>query len=133
MNDRMLNKEVKPSFEEMSSYCGIMEKLFLDLNNFIKERFMANSEIKFPYGNNYGWCISHHKKTKLICNLFPEKDSFCVMIRKTNKEFLDVYNTVSDYAKEIIDNRYPCNNGGWIHFRVRNEKDYSDIVQILSF
>ena len=37
------------------------------------------------------------------------------MVRKTNKQFADVYDKVSDKAKEVIDNKYPCNDGGWIH------------------
>lgn len=130
--ERMLDKSNTPTYEDMLSHCGELKTLFISFNYFIKENFLTDEEIKFPYGNSYGWCISHHRKTKLICNVFPEIDAFCVMVRKTDKQFADIYNYVSDYAKEIIDNRYPCNNAGWIHFHVKNDNDYSDIVRIMT-
>lgn len=46
----------------------------------------TNQKITFPYGNHYGWAITHRKGQKLICRIFPEK--------------------------ELIDNKYPCNDGG---------------------
>lgn len=42
-----------------------------------------------------------------------------------------MYDAVSDHAKAYIDNKYPCNSGGWIHFRVLDEAGYEDIVRIL--
>lgn len=33
-----------------------------------------------------------------------------------------VYAKVSDCAKEYTDDKYPCGNGGWIHYRVKLSK-----------
>ena len=70
-------------------------------------------------------------KSTLTKYVFPEKDAFCVMVRKTNKQFSEVYDKVSELAKEVIDNKYPGNDGGWIHFRVTDEASYADIVKIM--
>ena len=55
---------------------------------------------------------SVREKKKLLCNVFPENNSFCVMARLYNTEFLSVYDQVGDYAKNLIDNKYPCAEGG---------------------
>lgn len=132
MSERMLDKSLTPQYSDLVGFCKAQGAMFDRFNEWLKTEFETVAQIKFPYGNSYGWCVSHHKKSKLICNVFPEKDAFCVMIRKTNKQFADVYDKVSDKAKEVIDNKYPCNDGGWIHFHVKNDNDYSDIVRIMT-
>ncbi|MCQ2082868.1 MAG: DUF3788 domain-containing protein [Lachnospiraceae bacterium] len=131
MFERMLDKSINPQYSDLVGFCGTQGEMFDRFNDWVRTNFETDAEIKFPYGNSYGWCVSHHKKSKLICNVFPEKDAFCVMVRKTNKQFSEVYDKVSEQAKEVIDNKYPCNDGGWIHFRVTDEASYADIVKIM--
>lgn len=80
MFERMLDKAVKPEYSELSEYCGACGELFRRFNDHVASEFATDMDIKFPYGNTYGWCASHHKKTKLICNVFAENGSFSVMI-----------------------------------------------------
>lgn len=35
-------------------------------------------------------------------------------------------------AKEYIDNKYPCNDGGWIHYRVTAEEQLADISTLIA-
>ncbi len=96
MYERMLNKNEKPTAKQMASYCGATST-------------MSNGDsmvqaIIFPYGNNYGWGISHKGKGKLICNVFSESGAFTVMIRLSDKQFSSVYEKLDEYAKEYIDN-----------------------------
>lgn len=63
--------------------------------------------------------------------MFPEKDSLTVMVRLSDSQFIAVYNKVSDYARAYINNRYPCNDSGWIHYRVFCPEQYEDIVTLL--
>lgn len=74
--------------------------------------------MRFPYGKKYGWCVTHRKGQKLICDVFAEAEAFTVMIRLLNQQFDKIYNTVQSETRQIIDNKYPCSNGGWIHYRV---------------
>jgi hypothetical protein len=132
MFERMLNKNEQPTIEQMISYCKVTSKLFKDINEWLKNECNTTQAIVFPYGNSYGWGISHKINGKLICNVFPENDSFTVMIRMTNKQFESIYNQVDIYTQGYIDNKYQCNNGGWIHYRVTNEKHFNDIKTILA-
>lgn len=57
MNERMLNKKIIPTIDEMSQYCGSTAELFTSLNEWLSFEFQTKQEIKFPYGNDYGWVL----------------------------------------------------------------------------
>ena len=131
MYERLLDKTIHLNYSDLVEFCGSQGNMFDRFNEWVKLTFTTDAGLKYPYGNSYGWCVSHHRKSKLICNVFAEKDSFCVMVRKTDKQFAAVYEQVSKQAKEVIDHKYPCGNGGWIHFRVTDEVLYNDIRIIM--
>lgn len=132
MYERMLNKQVMPSIEEMTEYCGENAELFSMLNDWIKATFGTEEKVVFPYGNSYGWGIAHRKKDKLMCNVFAEDNAFTVMVRLSEKQCKLVYEQLQKYTKEQIDNKYPCGDGGWIHYRVTCKEHLKDIQKILS-
>ena len=132
MYERMLDKQTVPTAAEMRDYCGESGELFTMLNEWLAECCGTDQKIVFPYGNHYGWGISHRKKAKLICNVFAEKDAFTVMVRLADRQFGSVYAQVQPYTKEYIDNKYPCGDGGWIHYRVTCRQHFEDIQKLLT-
>lgn len=131
MHERMLEKKVEPTIEKMTAYCGDSSELFTMLNEWLTNQYGTIQEIVFPYGNHYGWGIAHRAKKKLICNIFPENNAFSVMARLSNEQFLSVYKNVQKYTKDYIDNKYPCSDGGWVHYRVICEEHLEDIKKLL--
>ncbi len=132
MYERMLNKQEMPSVEEMTIYCGENAELFTRINEWLAETCDTVQKITFPYGNSYGWGIAHRKGKKLICNIFAENNAFTVMMRLSDQQFGAVYERMLEYTKEYIDNRYPCGDGGWIHYRVTCKEHFEDIRQLLA-
>ena len=131
MYERMLNKQEQPQHNEMCMHCKECGELFAGLNTWLIETFATHQDITFPYGNHYGWGIAHRKRNKLMCNVFPEAGAFTVMLRSSDTQFASVYEQLQPYAKEYVDNRYPCGNGGWIHYRVSEEAHMEDIQRLL--
>ena len=132
MYERMLNKQVMPSIEEMTDYCGKNAELFSMLNEWMVTTFDTEQKVVFPYGNNYGWAIAHIKKNKLICNVFAEEGAFTVMMRLSNKQYETIYDQLGKHTQEYIDNKYPCGDGGWIHYRVTCHEYFEDVKKLLS-
>ena len=132
MYERLLNKQVVPTFEELVAYCGENGALFQKLNEQLSQLYGTAQEIRFPYGNHYGWGVAHRKKKKLICDVFAEAEAFTVMLRLSNRQFDSVYEQLQAYTQNYIDNKYPCGEGGWIHYRVLNEEHFNDIMQLLA-
>ena len=74
---------------------------------------------------------SHYKKKKLICNIFAEAGAFTVMVRLTDAQYETIYEELKKYMQEYIDNKYPCGDGGWIHYRVICQEHNEDIKKLL--
>lgn len=132
MYERMLNKKEEPSLEEITTYCGTCAELFTQLNKWLSGTYKTVQEITFPYGNHYGWGIAHRKEKKLICHVFAEKNAFTVMVRLSNKQFDSIYSKMQAETQEQIDHKYPCGDGGWLHYRVTCMKQFNDIQTMLS-
>ena len=132
MFERMLDKQVTPTIENMIAYCDDKGELFKTLNAYLTEVCKTQQEIRFPYGKHYGWSVTHRKSKKLICDIFPEAGSFTIMLRLTYKQLEMVYNRVSEYTQKYIDNKYPCSDGGWIHYRILYEEHLIDGQELLS-
>lgn len=131
MYERMLNKQVAPSIEEMAAYCGKNAELFTLLNEWLGNKYDTEQTLVFPYGNKYGWGIAHKKNKRLLCNIFAENGSFTVMMRLSDKQYGSVYGALQKYTQEYIDNKYPCGDGGWIHYRVLCREHFDDIQKLL--
>ena len=132
MYERMLNKSQEPTAAQMTAYCGEMAALFTLLNGWLSESYGTEQKITFPYGNQYGWGISHRKRKKLVCNIFAEDNAFTVMLRLTNQQYAAVYGRLKKYTQDYIDNKYPCGEGGWIHYRVSRKEQLEDIQTLLA-
>lgn len=76
--------------------------------------------------------ITHRKGQKLICQIFPERGAFTVMLRLTNRQFESIYDRMGTGTRELIDHKYPCNDGGWIHCRITEQQQIQDIHILLA-
>jgi hypothetical protein len=134
---RMLDKKTIPTEDEINEYIGIKSvEYILLLKNCLEKSMEINTELKFSFGNNYGWSYKFTSKSKHLFYLFFEKDSITVMLQlggiKTEKE-KDKYNKLSEEGKQYWVNKYPCGkNGGWIHYKITNKKHLKDIGLFLS-
>lgn len=53
------------------------------------------------------------------------------LIRVPNDAIRSVYSELSDYAKNVWNNKYPCGNGGWLNYRITDENQLQDLIKIL--
>lgn len=132
MYERMLDKQSKPDERAMRDYCGENGARFEALNALLAERYHTSREIRFPYGSRYGWCVTHRLGRKLVCDVFAEAGAFCVMLRLTGAGFAAAYGDVSAAARDAIDHKYPCGDGGWLHYRVANDEALADAERLLA-
>ena len=132
MYERMLDKLAKPTIEEMAVFCGENAERFSLLNEWLASVFHTDERIVFPYGNHYGWGVSHKVKNKLICNIFAEDNAFTVMMRFSDRQYQTVYSQLQEYARGLIDNKYSCGDGGGIYYRVTEKMTIDDIKTLLA-
>ena len=137
MYERLLNKEVVPTEDDIAEYLG--EKSFKRLCNMekiLKEQYELQRELKFPFGNSYGWGYKYSHRSTHLCYVFFEKDAFTVMIQIGDgkvKELESMLPLLLPKARELWKNRYPCGkSGGWIHYRVLNNEELNDVIKLIN-
>ena len=134
MYERMLDKSKVPTENEIKEYIGKQASANLEMMQArLKELFGCNFELKFPFGNNYGWGYKVSIKKKHLLYLFFERGSLNMMM-KINEPGgeVNLLKGLSDKGKGYWDNKYPCVNGGWIHYRIEEEEDFTDVGVFLS-
>lgn len=136
MYERLLDKNNEPSLEYIKKYVGSesYERL-LKFEDYLRANYHLFREIRFPFGNNYGWSYKYSHKSTHLCYVFFENGAFTVTIQVGDKQVHLVEDTLfslSQKAKELWETRYPCgNHGGWVHFRVLNDEDMLDVLKLV--
>ena len=132
MYERMLNKQETPTFDDLIRYSGESGFLWLALDKYMKEKYNASKQIRFPYGKDYGWSVKYSVKSKHICDVFAENGSFTALFQVSSKAVDTIYDELGTYAKDVWAEKSPCASGGWIEFRVLNEEQLQDLEKIIN-
>ena len=132
MYERMLNKQDVPTFDDLIRYSGECGVLWLALDKYLEDELRASRQIRFPYGNKYGWSAKYSVKNKHICDVFAENGAFAALFQISDAAMTTVYDALDAYAKNIWEDKYPCASGGWIEYRVLNEAHLRDLEKIIS-
>ena len=67
MYERMLNKQVVPTIEEMTGYCAENAELFSTINDWLTTTFSTEQKVVFPYGNKYPCSDGDWIHYRVIC------------------------------------------------------------------
>jgi hypothetical protein len=137
MGDRMLYKNNIPTEKEIFEHIG--NNAIVLLNQFeeaFEKQYDMQKELKFPFGNNYGWGYKYSHKTKHLCYVFFESGEIDIMMQISSKDkekLNEVINEGLSLTKELWKNRYPCSDGGWINYRPKEQEDITEIMRLLAF
>ena len=136
MYERMLNKKIKPSIDEIINHIGNNGYILLQyLEKELNDKYDIDRELRFPYGNSYGWGFKYSHKAKHLCDIFFENGAITVTIQIGGNKVVKLNEELSDLlpkTKKLWEERYPCGNGGWIHYRVFENKELLDILRIIA-
>ena len=137
MYERMLDKTHMPAIDEIENYIGDVSLGFLkEFTSAMKSRYDLQCELRFPFGNNYGWGYKFSHKKKHLCYVFFENGAIAIMFQINGKECTKVESVLSDClpkTKLYWDNRYPCGEGGgWITYRVLYKEELNDVLNLLA-
>jgi hypothetical protein len=137
MVKRLTEKSHQPTEEIVRDFIGenAWQRL-IQLENMLRERYDLNREMKFPFGNEYGWGFRYSHKKSLLLYVFFEENSFCCTISINDKGAPQVDAMQKDLSPEIKtlwENRYPCGDfGGWVHIPAYSDNMLPDIIRLLS-
>ena len=136
MYERLLKKNEPPTSGFIEDYLGEQSyALLTELEKQLSNNYQLSKELKFPFGNNYGWGYKYSHKTSHICYVFFELGAFTVMLQLGDNCVAKVQEALTNLLPKTYDlwqNRYPCGEqGGWVHYRVLNEDEIKDIMELI--
>lgn len=136
MYERMTDKSIEPTVDEIQQYIGPeIWSLLQKFEDMLNSRYEINRELRFPFGNSYGWGYKYSHKTKHLCYLFFEKDAMTVTFQIGDKEvpkLNEILPTLSENAQSLWENRYPCGeDGGWVHYRIIEEGEMDSLIRMI--
>lgn len=133
---RMLEKKKKPTPVMIDKYLGEESAARLhQLEVQLAEHYTLVSELRFPFGNNYGWGYKFSHGRKHLCYAFFEEGAFTVTLELGDSSVArveEVLPSLTEQARELWKNRYPCGeHGGWIHYRILKDEDLADVLALI--
>lgn len=136
MGNRMLDKINIPTEKEIYQFIGDdAEKLLRQFEEIFQKKYDMQKELKFPFGNNYGWGYKYSHKSSHLCYAFFESGTFTITLQLGDNcisKIKQIMSCLSSKGIELWNNRYPCGmQGGWIHYRVLDKNDLNDIFEFI--
>lgn len=122
MYERMLDKHTVPNvenIEEMLGFCG--KRLLRCFEQQLRAHYDLVSELKFPFGNNYGWGYKYSHKKQHLCYVFFESGAFTVMTQVGDKK-------VDDMEKMLLED-FEHDRDGYTQAKTDFVRKYTDIAK----
>ena len=135
MYERMLEKSIQPTEADIREVIGANAAEHLQaLERALRSRYDLTRELRFPFGNHYGWGYKYAHKKKHLCYAFFEKGAFTVMLQLGGHVVPKLEKMLPDCSAKTQaywDERYPCGEGGWIQYRVLDGYELDDLLRLL--
>ena len=133
--DRLLDPSAPPSEGEIAALLGSEASERLGrFEDFLKASYDLSRELKFPFGESYGWGYRYGQKSTMLCYAFFERGAFTVTVSiggacvpRLSAELPGML----PKTQEFWENRYPCGKGGWVHYRALSDAELSDAEKLV--
>lgn len=133
-HERMLNRECQPTMDEMVQTVGSVSGLWTELQRFVENSYDISPQVIFG-GRNYGWQLQYRKGGRTLCNLYPERGSFTVLLvlGKHESEYaLNRLNELSPGVRSVFESTPPLHDGRWLWIRPSNRDDLTSVETLLT-
>lgn len=134
-NSRLLNSEITPDYENIIQFIGRrkVQNTWIDLLAFIDNSYNLDKKILFG-GKKYGWAVQYKKSKKTIVTIFPERESFTVLLIFGKSELEKISDKKGIFSKTLIDkidNTKQYHDGKWVWIKYQNGFVIDDIKELI--
>ncbi len=134
MNERMLDKTNQPSLDEMTNWIGEpLSKEWSKLREILEETYHI-LPIFNSGGKKYGWNLQYRISGRPLCEMYPEHESFTVLVILGKAEMENAMARFSTFGKLIQKSLVETprfHDGCWMYIRVSDpETCHEDLLDI---
>ena len=126
--NRMMDKEHKPTEEELEAFIGKSgSDAWHAVKRFVEHNYAIQPETIF-YRDKYGWTVRYRKSGRTLCSLFPEKGSFTALIVLGRQESEKVRTiSLSTKVNALLGATEQLHDGRWLWVSVSTTMDVEDV------
>lgn len=132
---RLLNSELTPGNDSFLKFIRnkLVQSTWLDLVSFIDNSYTLDKKILFG-GKKYGWAVQWKKSKKTIATIFPERESFTVLLIFGKSELEKINSRKGIFSQSVfskIETTKQLHDGKWIWFRYQKGTFINDIKELI--
>lgn len=99
----------------------------------IRAEHSPSEEMKFMYGQKYGWALHFKLKKKMLVNLYPAQGKFVAQINLPETAAqAALREDLGANARKAIEAAFPYPEGRWIFMAVESARDLADARRLLA-
>ncbi len=122
-----------PAQTEITTAVGPMWKLWLALLQHIRISGPVEEELKFMYGQKYGWALRCRRKGTLLTALYPTQNGFTVQIILNPAAMEEVQQLkFGNNVQQAVARAHPYPEGRWLFVPIECEKDLADVQRLFA-
>jgi len=115
-NERLLDKNNTPTLNSLEKHVGTRSNLWRKINKYIQDKYDYLPEITY-FTKSLGWTIRYRRNGKTLCYLFPERNSFSILIvlGSSEAEKIEAHkNDLNQKTLDIFNNTEQLHDGRWL-------------------
>ena len=128
------DKKRQPSDAEICAALGARLSLWEELAQHIRQGYPAAQEdVKFLYGQKYGWALRFRLGSQLLTSLYPTLGGFTAQINLPETAVQQALSEgIGQSAQKAIARATLYSEGRWLFIPVESAEDAADIRRLLA-
>jgi len=132
-HERMLDKAVEPTFEEMSQFTGEMAPIWQRLTSELAERYDVEPERRFG-GKKYGWTLRYRRGGRTLCCVYPERGAVTALVvlgRKEVDKAIAAIDELSPSVQTVLTETEQFHDGRWLWLHIGSQEDAESVLRLV--
>lgn len=127
------DKHVEPTTAEVLEVLGPAREEWDALRRHLRETYRVQEDLKFMYGEKYGWTLRFRRRGRLLTALYPASGGFVVQVILGGAALEQAQaSALGENARQAMERAHPYPEGRWLFVRVESERDLEDVRLLIA-
>ncbi len=121
------DKRHEPTAAEILHVLGPAAGAWAAFSQHLRESYRVQEDLKFMYGQKYGWALRYRRQGRLLTALYPASGAFVVQVILGGAGLEQAqHSALGENARRAIEVAHPYPEGRWLFVRVESPTDGKD-------